>query len=319
MRWDETWHRLVEWTNGQAPSERLAGQVLLSEGYRELDPSHPLGGKDAGKDALCIRNGELWAMAVYFPRGQQAFTATEAKFRSDLDRARTNDVVGFVFVTNQELRLSERHKLSELWLKHIEIYHLERITAILDEPKMHSIRKQFLDIDPDSHPDGVGGAGGTGTVLGNRATVIGGRGGAGGVSGVGGAGGGGFVVGDDATIIGGDGGSAATADGRGGRGAVGPLERAEGPTELWPFGRGGQAANHPEYDRRLGVLKDVRSEYSQAFPERLCFIEAGVESVPISWVNKRLEERGESWRIHAGPNGYVMPPLSGLSDGHVGA
>jgi len=32
IRWDETWHRLLEWTNGQAQSERLAAQILISEG-----------------------------------------------------------------------------------------------------------------------------------------------------------------------------------------------------------------------------------------------------------------------------------------------
>ena len=51
-RWDETWHRLRDWTNGQAPSERLAAQILLSVGYTGLDPSHPLGGKDGMKDAV---------------------------------------------------------------------------------------------------------------------------------------------------------------------------------------------------------------------------------------------------------------------------
>jgi hypothetical protein len=33
---DETWHRLFNWTSGQAPSERLAEQILLSEGYTNL-------------------------------------------------------------------------------------------------------------------------------------------------------------------------------------------------------------------------------------------------------------------------------------------
>ena len=51
-RWDETWHRLRNWTNGQSPSERLAAQILLNEGYTGLDPSYPLGGQDGGKDAI---------------------------------------------------------------------------------------------------------------------------------------------------------------------------------------------------------------------------------------------------------------------------
>lgn len=81
-RIDETWHRLREWTSGQAPSERLSAQILLDQGYKELDPSHPLGGPDGGKDALAVRNGKVWLMAVYFPKGQQTFTAIEKKFTS---------------------------------------------------------------------------------------------------------------------------------------------------------------------------------------------------------------------------------------------
>ena len=37
----ETWHRLLEWDKGQAPAERLAAVVLLSDGdgFRNVDPS----------------------------------------------------------------------------------------------------------------------------------------------------------------------------------------------------------------------------------------------------------------------------------------
>jgi hypothetical protein len=83
-RWDETWHRLRDWTNGQAPSERLAAQILLHEGYKGLDPSHPLGGKDGKKDAVCQKDGQQWLMAVYFPRGQQSFKVIKKKFLDDL-------------------------------------------------------------------------------------------------------------------------------------------------------------------------------------------------------------------------------------------
>jgi hypothetical protein len=39
---------LREWKNGQAPSERLAVQILLFNGYEDVDPGHPLGGQDGG-------------------------------------------------------------------------------------------------------------------------------------------------------------------------------------------------------------------------------------------------------------------------------
>jgi hypothetical protein len=145
-RWDETWHRLLEWTVGQGPSERLAAQVLLNEGFEALDPSHPLGGKDGGKDAVCWKDSKRWVMGVYFPRGQQEFGDIQEKFRSDLEGAKANDAKGFAFVTNQELRLSERKGLSAYWVERVELYHLERLTTILDSPTMSSVRKQFLGI-----------------------------------------------------------------------------------------------------------------------------------------------------------------------------
>jgi len=145
-RWDETWHRLQAWTNGQAQSERLSAQILLSEGFTRLDPSHPLGGKDGGKDAICRRDGLRWVMASYFPRGQQDFKTIEAKFMNDLASASTNDVHGIAFVTNQELRQAERRELTEAANLRVELYHLERLTAILDQPSMASVRKQFLQI-----------------------------------------------------------------------------------------------------------------------------------------------------------------------------
>ncbi|ARV61192.1 hypothetical protein BZZ01_23545 [Nostocales cyanobacterium HT-58-2] len=147
-RWDETWHRLREWTNGQAPSERLAAQILLHEGYKDLDPSHPLGGKDGKKDALCKKDGQQWLMAVYFPRGQKNFDDIKNKFLHDLKGVKANKADALAFVTNQELRLAERQELHKSAGNiTVELFHLERITAILDQPKMHGVRKQFLGID----------------------------------------------------------------------------------------------------------------------------------------------------------------------------
>lgn len=157
-RWDETWHRLREWTNGQAPSERLAAQILLHEGYKDLDPSHPLGGKDGIKDATCQKDGKQWLMAVYFPRGQQNFDDIKKKFLNDLKGIKINKADALAFVTNQELRLAERRDLHEVDKEiPVELFHLERITAILDKPEMYDTRKQFLGIDftDESSPKNV--------------------------------------------------------------------------------------------------------------------------------------------------------------------
>lgn len=147
-RWDETWHRLREWTNGQGPSERLAAQLLAHEDYEAIDPSHPLGGKDGAKDAVCRKASKRWLMAVYFPRGQQDFDTIRKKFIDDLRGIKRNKADGMVFVTNQELRLAERKALQKTaGTVGIELFHLEKITAILDQPEMAGVRKQFLGID----------------------------------------------------------------------------------------------------------------------------------------------------------------------------
>jgi hypothetical protein len=153
-RWDETWHRLREWTNGQAPSERLAAQILISAGFEGMDPSHPLGGRDGGKDALCTYNGDKWVMAVYFPRGEMKISEIKSKLHADVLAASQHNPVGVAFVTNQELTLGERKHLRDIVSPYsLDIFHLERITAILDSPQMAGVRKQFLRIESmDSAP-----------------------------------------------------------------------------------------------------------------------------------------------------------------------
>ena len=153
-RWDETWHRLREWTNGQAPSERLAAQILKDEGFKGLDPSHPLGGPDGGRDAICTYKEDTWVMAVYFPRGSKKISEIEAKLRDDVFAASKHNPVGIAFVTNQELTLAQRQQLREIASPcRLEVFHLERVTTILDSPQMAGVRKQFLGIDSvDSVP-----------------------------------------------------------------------------------------------------------------------------------------------------------------------
>jgi hypothetical protein len=153
-RWDETWHRLREWTNGQPASERLAVQILINEGFKSLDPSHPLGGPDGGRDAICTYGEDKWVMAVYFPRGQKDISEIKEKLRNDVAGASKHNPVGIAFVTNQELTLSQRKELRNITSPcKLEAFHLERITSILDSPQMAGVRKQFLGIESvDSSP-----------------------------------------------------------------------------------------------------------------------------------------------------------------------
>jgi hypothetical protein len=70
-------------------------------------------------------------------------------FRADdLEGAKTCGVSGIAFVTNQELRLAERENLLHAAVPlRTNIFHLERITGILDRPEMAAARKQFLRIN----------------------------------------------------------------------------------------------------------------------------------------------------------------------------
>lgn len=86
-------------------------------------------------------------MAVSFPRGQQSFAAIKTKFRDDVANARATGVDAVAFVMNQEVRLAERAELAQLAGMPVDLFHLERLTAILDRPDMHAVRAQFLSVD----------------------------------------------------------------------------------------------------------------------------------------------------------------------------
>ena len=144
----ETWARLLEWDRGSVDAERLAAHVLRVEGFELVDPSHPLGGPDGGKDAICDRDDKKWLAAVYFPRGQQSWGTVKAKFGTDLEGVARNEADGLVFVTNQELGLSKRGKLADLGAPaRVEVFHLERISSLLDSPPCYGLRLEFLDIE----------------------------------------------------------------------------------------------------------------------------------------------------------------------------
>lgn len=144
---DETWFRLLNWTKGQKAAERISAHILKSEQYHSVDPSHPLGGRDGGKDILCAKNSNKYVGAVYFPRGQKSLSEIKNKFMGDTDGVIKNDAKGLVFITNQELTLSQRHELENLVDFDVTVYHLERISSILDQPSNYGIRLEYLDLE----------------------------------------------------------------------------------------------------------------------------------------------------------------------------
>lgn len=144
----ETWARLREWDRDQSAAERLSAHILRVEGFRSIDPSHPLGGPDGLKDIICLHDKLKWIGAAFFPRGQKKIAEIIKKFNHDLKGVKANDVNGIVFVTNQELRLGERDSFKKSAGKiEVELYHLERIASILDSPQCYGIRLEFLDIE----------------------------------------------------------------------------------------------------------------------------------------------------------------------------
>ena len=118
----------------------------------------------------CAAIGTVCAgrVGVWFPRGQRSFAELKAKFSADIEaaRERNSEVEAFAFVTNQEIRLAERQELEGSSNDRVHLLHLERIAIILDHPGMHPIREQDLRTEP-CRPEGTGGDGGSGRIVGN--------------------------------------------------------------------------------------------------------------------------------------------------------
>lgn len=110
-------------------------------------------------------------------------------------------------------------------------------------------------------------------------------------------------------LRGGTGGSVSDGTGRGAPGARSPLEEMERPTSTWTFGSGGDGADHPELKRRVDLLERFINDYYIMFPNRARFIRVGIDLMPESWVNKKLEEAGEAWRVVQKDGRFLLPRL----------
>lgn len=55
------------------------------------------------------------------------------------------------------------------------------------------------------------------------------------------------------------------------------------------------------------------------FPQDVPFIDAGVDPIPVDWVNQRLAELHEDWRVEMGSHGYILPALTVSDPGSVGS
>ena len=140
--------RLVAWRDGSTQAERLSAAILKLAGYEEINPQAPIGGPDGGQDVLCARGGITWVGAVYFPPTLVTFTAVRRKFESDLAKVPQKHR-GFAFITNRPLTPIQRTALETAGTKagkDVDIFHLERLRALLDGPRGYGARLQFLGI-----------------------------------------------------------------------------------------------------------------------------------------------------------------------------
>lgn len=127
---DKVRRNLEEWYGSQKDFEMMSAQILAMEGYSSVDPIHPLGGRDGGKDALAWKNDQLWGMAVAFWRSRQSFSEIRRKFVHDHDGIQKNNVQGMVFVTNQHITAQQRIQLQDLTSIEVDILHLERLVML---------------------------------------------------------------------------------------------------------------------------------------------------------------------------------------------
>jgi hypothetical protein len=121
--------------------------MLYLESFQDVDPQHPLGGPDGLKDVRCTKNEKMWIAAAYFPPTHPTFNEIRTKFDHDFGGVAANGAQGFAFFVNQPLTIAEREELqSRTGGVSVEIYHLERIRALLDSPKGCGVRLEYLRI-----------------------------------------------------------------------------------------------------------------------------------------------------------------------------
>ncbi|MEU5383596.1 Fic family protein [Kitasatospora cineracea] len=138
---------LTNWRLGQTMAERLCAGILRLSGYTDVEPQAPLGGGDGKKDLIVRRGGKKYVGAVYFPTTPISYADVTRKYKSDLPGVAANDADGFVFLVNQHLTVGQRSALLALGDPQTdEIFNVERMRAVLDDPRGYGLRLEFLRI-----------------------------------------------------------------------------------------------------------------------------------------------------------------------------
>lgn len=157
----ETDRRLKDHLNtNQAKRERMCLETLsVQEGYSDLQPLLPKGGRDGGRDIQGLYKGELFFGAAGFVNDatdtDEHRKQIQGKFSDDLDNALKAKEgkpipVGFVFLTNVGLTPGIIGNLKKSayakGISYCEIYDRERIRIVLDSNRGYAIRFRYLDI-----------------------------------------------------------------------------------------------------------------------------------------------------------------------------
>ncbi|MES2462344.1 MAG: hypothetical protein V4671_17295 [Armatimonadota bacterium] len=145
--------RLKSWLNAnQVGRERMCLSVLaIDKRFSNVQPRHPEGGPDGGRDIVAVFEGEQTAFNTANDSREQKREINK-KFQHDLVsalQAKQKPQV-FIFLTNVGLTVGEKDNLVEQGkakgLTYCEIFDRERIRIALDSADGFSIRFQYLNI-----------------------------------------------------------------------------------------------------------------------------------------------------------------------------
>jgi hypothetical protein len=155
----ETDERLKSYLDtNQLQRERMClGILSLDRRFSNIQPRHPRGGPDGGRDIEAMFEGQQATVAAIGFVNQASDSPTNKrqatkKFKADLDSAlkSTPELKAFVFFTNVNLSNSEKKALVALartkGLAHCEIMDRERMRIALDNLDGLALRFQTLDV-----------------------------------------------------------------------------------------------------------------------------------------------------------------------------
>jgi hypothetical protein len=131
--------------------------LALDARFHDVQPRHPRGGKDGGRDleARLTDGRSVWA-GIGFRNSATDSAAdrkwVKKKFSNDLTRALevAPELKAFVFITNVELTIGERDALTRMakrrGIDFVDVLHRERLRILLDSPDGLAARYQYLGI-----------------------------------------------------------------------------------------------------------------------------------------------------------------------------